>query len=92
MDPGQISSHSISGLKDSKTITEGGVSYHSVEIMIENVSGYRQDILCVKEMSVEILFEHSCIEQIGYIALQRGPTSDSNTKNFEDEAKVCETS
>ena len=71
MDPGQITSHVISALTEPQSILEGSVSYHSKHVSITTDPLYREGALCIKRLSIEILLEHACIEQLSYIALQR---------------------
>lgn len=89
MDPGQTSSHLIDGLSKPQIISEGSVSYHSTHVTIKNEPQYREGMLCVKKISVEIAMEHPCIEQLGHIALQKSETSDLPIRrNSASEAKL----
>ncbi len=91
MDPGQTSSHTINGLDKPQKIVEGKVSYHSTHVSIQDDPQFRKGALCVKDISVEIVLEHPCVEQLEYIALQRSNavSSDQMRQNATSEAKVC---
>ena len=92
MDPGQTFSHTVEGLSMPEIISEESVSYHSKYVSIKNGPQYREGMLCVKKISVEVMIEHPCVEQLGHIALQKFETlSDLPiTRDSASETKVCQ--
>ena len=95
LDPGQIFSYTVHGLKSPQKILEGTVSYYSTQISIPNEPGYRDGQFCVRRVSTEIRIEHACVEQIAYIILSRldGNSNDHYVSTIPaNQAKVCRSS
>lgn len=83
MDPGQVTSHVISASTSKQSLPtelkDGHVSFHSLQVDLFSDNDTRDNEFCIKDLSVQVLLYHPCVEQLGFIALY-GPGSTPSSK------------
>jgi hypothetical protein len=98
LDPGQIRKHKFHASSTGsipKSMIDGNILYHSIKPKADVGVGFRDSELCVKAITVEVVFEHSCIEEVKRISLvgprlgwhdskdsSKGPMNDITVCNF----------
>ena len=72
LDPGQIRGHTFLGSFHGSipaSISDGSILYHTMTISADTGVGFRESDLCVKGVTVEVVFEHFCVEEVSRISL-----------------------